>query len=146
MSGRRLESVARPLGNLGINVSSENVCFLIVYKYEYFVFLLAISPAECNYGETLSTLRYAHRAKSIINMPTVNEVKQNLSHFHVTYKFFFLRMFLMTFKKGNLTQRNLIWPITASVNSAINQSELVTVQPAPSARIARKTSLRLAFV
>ena len=38
--------------------------------------ILAISPAECNYGETLSTLRYAHRAKSIINRPTINEVMQ----------------------------------------------------------------------
>ncbi|XP_015774745.1 PREDICTED: kinesin-like protein KIF16B, partial [Acropora digitifera] len=37
------------------------------------VMVAAISPAECNYGETLSTLRYAHRAKSIINSPTVNE-------------------------------------------------------------------------
>ena len=36
--------------------------------------LAAVSPAECNYGETLSTLRYAHRAKSIINRPTINEV------------------------------------------------------------------------
>ena len=35
--------------------------------------LLAISPAQCNYSETISTLRYAHRAKSIINKPTVNE-------------------------------------------------------------------------
>lgn len=26
-----------------------------------------------NYGETLSTLRYANRAKNIINKPTVNE-------------------------------------------------------------------------
>ena len=33
----------------------------------------AISPAECNYAETLSTLRYANRAKNIINKPTVNE-------------------------------------------------------------------------
>ena len=33
----------------------------------------AISPADCNYGETLSTLRYANRAKNIINKPTVNE-------------------------------------------------------------------------
>ena len=33
----------------------------------------AISPADVNYGETLSTLRYAHRAKSIVNKPTVNE-------------------------------------------------------------------------
>lgn len=37
------------------------------------VMVAAISPAECNYGETLSTLRYAHRAKSIINTPTINE-------------------------------------------------------------------------
>lgn len=29
--------------------------------------------SDCNYGETLSTLRYANRAKNIINKPTVNE-------------------------------------------------------------------------
>src|SRR6218665_2461260 len=33
----------------------------------------AISPAGCNYTETVSTLRYANRAKNIINKPTVNE-------------------------------------------------------------------------
>lgn len=33
----------------------------------------AVSPAECNYAETLSTLRYANRAKRIVNKPTVNE-------------------------------------------------------------------------
>ncbi|XP_075339095.1 uncharacterized protein kif16bb [Odontesthes bonariensis] len=32
-----------------------------------------ISPADVNYGETLSTLRYASRAKNIMNSPTVNE-------------------------------------------------------------------------
>ncbi|KAK3750011.1 hypothetical protein QZH41_008653 [Actinostola sp. cb2023] len=37
------------------------------------VMIAAVSPAECNYGETLSTLRYAQRAKNIINRPTVNE-------------------------------------------------------------------------
>lgn len=35
--------------------------------------LPAISPADVNYGETLSTLRYANRAKNIINKPTINE-------------------------------------------------------------------------
>lgn len=35
--------------------------------------IAAISPADCNYGETLSTLRYANRAKNIINKPTINE-------------------------------------------------------------------------
>ena len=52
-----------------------HVCFHIAGKSQQFFYFLAISPAECNYGETLSTLRYAHRAKSIINMPTINEVK-----------------------------------------------------------------------
>ena len=32
-----------------------------------------ISPADVNYGETLSTLRYSNRAKDIINKPTINE-------------------------------------------------------------------------
>ena len=36
---------------------------------------VAIAPAESSYGETLSTLRYADRAKNIINAPTVNEVQ-----------------------------------------------------------------------
>lgn len=36
-------------------------------------FFSAISPADVNYGETLSTLRYANRAKNIINKPTINE-------------------------------------------------------------------------
>jgi kinesin family protein 16B len=35
--------------------------------------IATISPAEINHGETLSTLRYANRAKNIINKPTVNE-------------------------------------------------------------------------
>ena len=35
--------------------------------------IAAVSPADCNYGETLSTLRYANRAKNIINKPTINE-------------------------------------------------------------------------
>ncbi|CAG5127064.1 unnamed protein product, partial [Candidula unifasciata] len=37
------------------------------------VMIATISPADVNYGETLSTLRYANRAKNIINRPTVNE-------------------------------------------------------------------------
>ncbi len=37
------------------------------------VMIAAISPADYNYDETLSTLRYASRAKSIKNKPVVNE-------------------------------------------------------------------------
>ncbi|XP_078001290.1 kinesin-like protein KIF16B [Glandiceps talaboti] len=35
--------------------------------------IATVSPADVNYGETLSTLRYANRAKNIINQPEVNE-------------------------------------------------------------------------
>lgn len=37
------------------------------------VMVAAISPADYNYDETMSTLRYANRAKNIKNKPTVNE-------------------------------------------------------------------------
>ena len=39
------------------------------------MFFSAITPADCHYAETLSTLRYANRAKRIINKPMVNEVR-----------------------------------------------------------------------
>jgi len=35
--------------------------------------IAALSPADYNYEESISTLRYASRAKSIKNKPTVNE-------------------------------------------------------------------------
>ena len=35
--------------------------------------IAALSPADYNFDETLSTLRYASRAKNIKNKPTVNE-------------------------------------------------------------------------
>ena len=35
--------------------------------------IAAVSPADYNYEETLSTLRYASRAKSIKNKPKINE-------------------------------------------------------------------------
>ncbi len=37
------------------------------------VMIAALSPADFNYDETLSTLRYASRAKSIKNKPVINE-------------------------------------------------------------------------
>lgn len=37
------------------------------------IMIATISPADVNYAETLSTLRYANRAKNIINKPTINE-------------------------------------------------------------------------
>ncbi|CAB1313036.1 unnamed protein product [Coregonus sp. 'balchen'] len=37
------------------------------------IMIATLSPADVNYSETLSTLRYANRAKNIVNKPTVNE-------------------------------------------------------------------------
>jgi hypothetical protein len=37
------------------------------------VMIAALSPADYNYEETLSTLHYANRAKSIKNKPRINE-------------------------------------------------------------------------
>ena len=37
------------------------------------VMIAAISPADYNYEETLTTLRYASRAKNIENKPRINE-------------------------------------------------------------------------
>ena len=37
------------------------------------VMVAAVSPADYNMDETLSTLRYASRAKAIKNKPVVNE-------------------------------------------------------------------------
>lgn len=35
--------------------------------------IACLSPADNNYDETLSTLRYANRAKNIKNKPKINE-------------------------------------------------------------------------
>ena len=35
--------------------------------------IATVSPADCSYSESLSTLRYANRAKNIVNKPIVNE-------------------------------------------------------------------------
>ena len=41
------------------------------------VMICALSPADCNYEETLSTLRYADRAKKIQNKAVINESEQD---------------------------------------------------------------------
>lgn len=37
------------------------------------VMVANVGPADWNYDETLSTLRYANRAKNITNKPRINE-------------------------------------------------------------------------
>jgi Kinesin motor domain len=49
--------------------------------------IATLSPASYNYDETLSTLRYANRAKNIKNKPTINEDPKvnNVMFIHVIY-------------------------------------------------------------
>jgi kinesin family protein 16B len=37
------------------------------------IMIATVSPADSSYGDTLSTLRYASRARAIVNKPVVNE-------------------------------------------------------------------------
>ncbi|CAH0550729.1 unnamed protein product [Brassicogethes aeneus] len=82
-----LGSVISALAEVSADKDGQKKAFFIPYRDSVLTWLLkdslggnsktimiaAISPADCNYGETLSTLRYANRAKNIINKPTVNE-------------------------------------------------------------------------
>lgn len=84
-----LGSVISALAELSVTVDSNGIkkSLFIPYRDSVLTWLLkdslggnsktimiaAVSPADCNYGETLSTLRYANRAKNIINKPTINE-------------------------------------------------------------------------
>lgn len=54
-----------------INPSSKLLFSLFFYSKT--IMIAALSPADINYDETLSTLRYADRAKKIKNKAVVNE-------------------------------------------------------------------------
>ena len=51
------------------------MCFLLYYTFNvFFIWQCAnVGPADYNYDETISTLRYANRAKNICNQARVNE-------------------------------------------------------------------------
>lgn len=54
-----------------VNPSSKPLFSLFFYSKT--IMIAALSPADINYDETLSTLRYADRAKKIKNKAVVNE-------------------------------------------------------------------------
>ena len=49
------------------------------------VMIANMGPADYNYDETLSTLRYANRAKNIKNKPRINEDPKASTHPLLTY-------------------------------------------------------------
>ncbi|XP_061535285.1 kinesin-like protein KIF16B isoform X2 [Phycodurus eques] len=82
-----LGNVISALADLPRDANTKKKCLFVPYRDSVLTWLLkdslggnsktimiaTVSPAGVNYGETLSTLRYANRAKNIINKPTVNE-------------------------------------------------------------------------
>lgn len=70
------------------------------------VMIAAISPADYNYEETLSTLRYASRAKNIKNKPRVNEDPKDalLRQYEEEIKMLKEALLKMSQGGGNLTE------------------------------------------
>jgi hypothetical protein len=62
--------------------------------------IAALSPADINYDETLSTLRYADRAKQIKNKAVVNEnpIERLIRELKVFMTLICLLIFLSTVK------------------------------------------------
>lgn len=54
-------------------VYNYNICIICFFIYSKTIMIAALSPADINYDETLSTLRYADRAKKIKNKAVINE-------------------------------------------------------------------------
>ncbi|KAM6971984.1 kinesin-like protein KIF16B [Aplochiton taeniatus] len=84
--GNVISSLA-DLSQEGVNTNLKKKSVFVPYRDSVLTWLLkdslggnsktimiaTVSPADVNYGETLSTLRYANRAKNIVNKPTINE-------------------------------------------------------------------------
>mmetsp|Transcript_45727 Transcript_45727/g.76159 ORF Transcript_45727/g.76159 Transcript_45727/m.76159 type:complete len:142 (+) Transcript_45727:244-669(+) len=86
------------------------------------VMIAAVSPADYNYDETLSTLRYANRAKAIKNKPVKNEDPKDalLREYQEEIK----RLKAMLTAQAN----GLPMPIPAPAESKSNQAEASTNQ------------------
>lgn len=70
------------------------------------VMIAALSPADYNYEETLSTLRYAARAKAIKNKPKVNEDPKDALLKQYEDEIRMLKQMLQGMNKGIQPQQN----------------------------------------
>uniref|UniRef100_A0A8C6V3S6 Kinesin-like protein n=1 Tax=Neogobius melanostomus TaxID=47308 RepID=A0A8C6V3S6_9GOBI len=103
--------------------------------------IACLSPADYNYEETLSTLRYANRAKCIQNKPRINEDPKDA----------LLRQYQEEIKKlkaivsGQLGTTNLTGLLTAqSVASSVSSKPLSTVTEVDKEKIKEEYEGRLA--
>ena len=82
------------------------------------IMIAAVSPANYNYDETLSTLRYANRAKNIQNKPKINEDPKDALLREYTEEIKKLKLML----EGKMPVTAMAMASTASSNSAIPAS------------------------
>ena len=66
-----------------------------------------VGPADWNYDETLSTLRYANRAKNIKNKPKVNEDPKDAMLREFKEEIERLRKALVSWRDGGVVR---FWP------------------------------------
>ncbi|XP_048586008.1 kinesin-like protein KIF16B isoform X2 [Nematostella vectensis] len=87
------------------------------------IMIAAISPADVNYSETLSTLRYANRAKNIINKPTVNEDANVKLIRELRSEIERLRTMLTNKGEGSLESLSIGEAEKNSINEQLHQNE-----------------------
>lgn len=90
------------------------------------VMIAAVSPADYNYEETLSTLRYASRAKSIKNKPRINEDPKDALLRQYEDEIKQLKAALAELQRGgkNNHSAELIKQMTASFKQAENNMDM----------------------
>ena len=72
------------------------------------VMIAAISPADYNYDETITTLRYASRAKNIQNKPKVNEDPKDALLKQYEEEIQQLKKLLAQFQNGEISSGNML--------------------------------------
>ena len=86
------------------------------------VMVAALSPADYNYEETLSTLHYANRAKSIKNKPRINEDPKDALLKEYESEIKMLREMLAQLQKSGATGTQMSEAVAAMQQSIKNNS------------------------
>lgn len=92
--------------------------------------IAACSPADYNYDETLGTLRYASRAKSIKNKPIVNEDPKDALLKQYEDEIKQLKDLLLHFQKGG-SQADIATAVKNIQQFEQRQNDIGTLNPLP---------------
>ena len=80
--------------------------------------IAAVSPADYNYDETLGTLRYASRAKNIVNKPKINEDPKDA----------LLKEYLSEIEKLKAMKKGGAFKFDPSIKYSLRESHTIFVQ------------------